>query len=354
MGAVDIERIAFLDTETTGVHGGAGMCPFLIGVGYFRGGDFEVVQYFIRDFHEEASMLLALEGLLSAFELLVTYNGQSFDVPLVENRCVLSRCTSPFGRMAHLDLLFMARRLWRAGHGSCRLTALEQEILGFFRGPDIPGAEIPRAYFDYLASSDAISLRSVFSHHVDDILSLAALTIHAAARVVREPLRFDDPLDLYSLGRLFDHARDYEKCVRFYELALEGGLGYEVRVRVMERLSVLYRRGGDLSRSMQMCGQLMVLDQCNLVGYEGAAMLHEHQERDLKAACAVIGEGLDKLEQADRRGARLRARLERLRKKSGGTLFEDQPAPASAGDGVDGPEDRPAAKSGPTGRPERR
>src|SRR5207247_1760285 len=133
------DRIIFLDTETTGIQGGTGMCPFLVGVGFFSGAEFQIVQVFIRDFDEEPSMLLALTQLLERFKLVITYNGAAFDIPLLETRFTLARLDNPFENLSHYDLLFTTRRLWRHGHGSCRLTALEREMISFFRGPDIPG-----------------------------------------------------------------------------------------------------------------------------------------------------------------------------------------------------------------------
>ena len=120
------DRIVFLDTETTGMQGGTGMCPFLVGLGYFAGGDFHMVQYFIRDFDEEPSMLLALGEQLDQFNMVVTYNGAAFDIPLLETRFTLARLDHPLRTASHFDLLFTARKLWRAGHGSCRLVALER------------------------------------------------------------------------------------------------------------------------------------------------------------------------------------------------------------------------------------
>ena len=294
--ALNRERIVFLDTETTGVQGGTGTCPFLIGLGFFRGGQFQVVQYFIRDFDEEPSMLLALGKFLEPFDLIVTYNGKTFDLPLVENRCVLSRLEGPFQHLAHFDLLFTARRLWRASQGSCRLTALEEKIVGFGRGPDIPGSMIPRAYFDYIRSSDASVLTSVFSHNVYDICSLAALMVRAADQVVREPVLFDDALDLYSLGRIFDTPRDLSKSMRCYEMALESPLPAEVRGRILERLSVLYRRTGEHTRSLERCEELIARSEFSFVGYEGASLYHEYRDGDLKAASKLLEEALERTE----------------------------------------------------------
>jgi len=127
----DRDSIVFLDTETTGMQG-TGMVPFLVGLGYFSGDDFQVIQYFIRDFDEEPSMLHALGKILERFRLVVTYNGATFDIPLLESRFILARFENPLLGMPHLDLLTGARRLWRNGHGSCRLVALEREIVSFF------------------------------------------------------------------------------------------------------------------------------------------------------------------------------------------------------------------------------
>src|SRR5207244_4337732 len=119
-------------------------------------------------------MLLALTQLLERFKLVITYNGAAFDIPLLETRFTLARLDSPFHsakrkrdsaqpeRMSHFDLLFTARRLWRNGHGSCRLVALEREMISFMRGPDVPGAMIPRTYFDYLQQRPSATFRSVF------------------------------------------------------------------------------------------------------------------------------------------------------------------------------------------------
>ncbi len=317
--AIERDRIVFLDTETTGVSGGAGMCPFLIGLGFFRDDEFHVVQYFIRDFDEEPSMLLALGELLADFDIIVTYNGQSFDLPLVENRCILSRLDKPFSHMAHFDLLFTARRLWRNGHGSCRLTALEQKLLRFMRGPDIHGSMIPRAYFEYLLHRDPTPLKSVFSHNIYDILSLAALAIHACDRVVTEPAPLDDPLDVYSLGRVFDTVKERDRSVECYELALTSPLPPLIRLRALERLSVLYRRKGAHEKSVEVCEQLMAHPEFSLIGYEGASIFYERRARDLASASKVLDDALIRvagIKRLERRAARLEARRERLLRKA--------------------------------------
>jgi hypothetical protein len=304
----------FLDTETTGIQGGAGTCPFLVGLGYFDDGDFRLVQFFIRDFDEEPSMLSALAELLSDFELVVTYNGAAFDIPLLETRFTLARMDSPFANMSHYDLLFTARKLWRHGHGSCRLAALERELVSFMRGPDIPGALIPRAYFDYLQRRPNTTLRSVFTHNGDDVLSLAALTVAACDRVILEPAALDEPLDLYSLGRVYEKTENWRRAVGLYEMALEGVVAGPMRQKILESLAVIYRRAGDHGRSRAVCLELTGLAEFCMPGYEGAAIYDVRVARDYESALRVLEEGIAKAD-TNRSRRQLQARWERLQQK---------------------------------------
>jgi uncharacterized protein YprB with RNaseH-like and TPR domain len=312
------DSIVFLDTETTGLQGGTGMVPFIVGLGYFSGDDFIVIQYFLRDFDEEPSMLLALGDLLQRFRLVVTYNGATFDLPLLETRFTLARLNSPFEDMGHFDLLPPARRLWRNGHGSCRLAALENKIAGFLRGPDVPGALIPRSYFDFLQGRGGSTMNGVLKHNVHDIVSLAALTICACDRVVNEPARLDNPLDLFSLGRIFENTSDWKRALTFYEMALAGGLPEPIQFKARENLSVLCRRAGDHARALGLCQELMASPVFSMVAYEGAAIHYERVASDRVRALSIVNSALARLESATenkRHRASLQARQERLQQK---------------------------------------
>jgi len=319
-GVPDRESIAFLDTETTGMQG-TGMVPFLVGLGYFKGDDFHVLQYFIRDFDEEPSMLYALGELLGQFRLVVTYNGATFDIPLLESRFILARFENSFTGMPHLDLLAGARRLWRNGHGSCRLVALEREIVSFLRGPDIPGSMIPRVYFDFVnrgLSSGHAEMNAVFTHNVYDIVSLAALTVSACDRVTAEPAAFDNPLDLYSLARILENSPDWKRSRSLYEMARAGGLPEPSRSRAAEGLSVIYRRAGEHDRSLAVCMELIQAPMFSMAAYEGAAIHYERIEGNHARALEIVDEAIARIEDAPenkRRKALLMARRERLRQK---------------------------------------
>ena len=167
-------RLVYLDTETTGLAGGTGTCAFLIGVGIIEDRQFTVRQFFLRDYPEEKAALAALEEMLGECEGVVTFNGKAFDVPLLETRYALARMKSPFGKLVHLDLLHPARQLWKMRLESCKLTHLEEEILGIHREGDVDGSEIPGIYFDYLRTGDARGLQPVFYHNALDIVTLAA------------------------------------------------------------------------------------------------------------------------------------------------------------------------------------
>ncbi len=201
----DLQGSVFLDTETTGLAGGAGTAAFLIGLGWFDGERFCVRQYFMRDYHEEPALLHGLAGELRRFDRLVTFNGKMFDVPLLDTRFRLNRGSFPLADAPHFDLLHPARRLWKARLESCRLQSLEAELLGLRRSGDIPGEEIPQVYFDWVRRRDARMLARVFDHNRQDIVSLAALAVFACRWL--EEGRAEDSRDVYSLARVLERAQ---------------------------------------------------------------------------------------------------------------------------------------------------
>jgi hypothetical protein len=262
-------------------------------------------------------MLYALGEALTGFDLVVTYNGATFDIPLLETRFTLARLENPFEKLGHFDLLNTARRLWRNGHGSCRLTALER-LLSFVRGPEVPGAMIPRLYFDFLQQRSVPELPGVFTHNLYDVLSLAALTVHACDRVVCEPAALDEPLDLYSLARILENSSDWRRAVHLYEMALHGGLPEAIRIKALESLSMIYRRIGNHGKSFEICDELMKSDMFSLFAYEGAAIYYERVTGDMEAALHIVLQGLARLDessQSKRWRSLLSARWERLQQK---------------------------------------
>lgn len=237
------ERWAFLDTETTGLAGGSGTCAFLIGVGRITRGGFEVRQYFMRDYAEEQSQLFALSAALEDVDVLVTYNGKTFDVPLLETRYRMQRRLPPFSSLRHLDLLHGARRLWRLRFESCKLTELESRILGHTREDDVPGEMIPYLYFDYLRTRRAARLAPIFLHNVLDIVTLACLT-----GIV--PWAFRDPsacpqrhgAEMVSLARWLRNEGRLEEARTLYRAGIARPLSDSLLFRSMWDLAAIEKK----------------------------------------------------------------------------------------------------------------
>jgi len=184
LGSTSLDQLMFLDTETTGLAGGAGTLVFLVGVGYFEGSEFFLRQYFLRDPAEEMGMLVLLQEELEKAAGFVTYNGQAFDLPLLENRYVVAlRRRIPLVSGPNLDLLHVARRLWKRSLPDCKLSTVESHVLGVERSEaDVPGAWIPGMYLDYLRTGDASEMSRVIYHNLIDVLSLVSLTGQVLAR----------------------------------------------------------------------------------------------------------------------------------------------------------------------------
>ncbi|TCZ81035.1 hypothetical protein E0485_01780 [Paenibacillus albiflavus] len=168
----------FLDTETTGLGIGAGNVPFMIGIGYYEQDAFVVEQLFIRNPAEELAMLHYLQTLVQQFTHLVTYNGRTFDWPLIVNRFILNRLSTDSHELKHIDLLHPSRSLWKNTLPTCKLSQVEVDRLGVLRYDDVPGSLAPALYFQYLAEGNPTILHGVFKHNEQDIVTLASLVIH--------------------------------------------------------------------------------------------------------------------------------------------------------------------------------
>ena len=172
----DRPKVVYLDTETTGLAGGTGTYAFLVGVGTHEADGFVVEQLFLPGPEHERVYLAALAERLGGATAIVSYNGASFDLPLVRTRFAMHGLPDPLDGVPHLDLLPLARRLWRRSLPDCTLGTVEREVLGARRSArDVPGAEVPARYLAFLRSRDARPLRGVLEHNQDDIVALAAM-----------------------------------------------------------------------------------------------------------------------------------------------------------------------------------
>jgi hypothetical protein len=286
----DLARAAFLDTETTGLSGGAGTAAFLVGLGHVQGERFRVRQYFMRDYNEEPALLSALEKDLRTFSEVVTYNGKIFDLPLLETRFGLNRRRSPLGAMRHLDLLHPARRLWKLRLESCRLQFLEASLLGLRRRGDVPGEDIPRLYFEYVRSRDPRWMPRILRHNRLDVVSLAALAVLACQWV--EEGRADDPRDVFSLGRVFERAGLYQRSEDAYRRASGQDAG-TLRGAALLRLAERRRRVGDQAAALGHWERAAADGEPE--AFRALAIHHEHRRRDPRTALGIVEAGREAL-----------------------------------------------------------
>ncbi|MCI0521747.1 MAG: ribonuclease H-like domain-containing protein [Chloroflexi bacterium] len=278
------QAFAFLDTETTGLSGGAGTYAFLIGVARFEGEELHLAQFFMRDPSEEPAQLAALEAFLAPCSALVTFNGKAFDAPLLVTRYLSYGWRPPFADLGHVDLLHLARRLWRDRLPSRTLGNLEVQILGAARTQeDVPGWIIPQMYFDFLRSGDARPLKGVIYHNATDVVSLAALLDHTA-HLLAAPLQADleHGVDLFALARLFEDLGDPAAAQALYLRGLEMESPEPALVDAVFRLAMLHKRQDNLALALPLWEQIARLR--HLEAHIELAKYYEHRQRDYVSA----------------------------------------------------------------------
>lgn len=277
-------QLAFLDTETTGLAGGTGTYAFLIGVGRFEGEQFRLVQFFMADPAEEPAQLAALTDFLAPCQVLVTFNGKAFDAPLVNSRYITNGQPSPLPKLAHLDLLPLARRLWRDRLASRALGQLELHILQANRTEeDIPGWLIPTFYFDYLRSGDARPLKGIFYHNAMDVLAMAALLNHITHLLV-DPLdgRVEHGIDLVALAKFFESLGQLDRAVHLYRHGLAQELPEDYYWEHLERLALLLKRQEDWPAALELWQQAAAARQ--IYAHVELAKYYEHRAGDCRQA----------------------------------------------------------------------
>ena len=307
---------AFLDTETTGLAGGTGTYAFLIGVGSIEPAGFRLRQFFMRDYGEEASLLRRLSEHLAQFDVLITYNGKTYDQPLLETRFRMARARHPFERMAHLDLLFGARRLWKLRLESCRLVELENRILGVERQGDLPGEMIPYYYFEYLRTQQAFKLVPIFHHNAIDILSLACLTaIVPFAFRSPEETAFRHGADAIGLARWVLQAGRHEEALRLLRRAVDLGLPDDLLFRTLWDIATLEKRLGRSDAALTLFTDLAASRNAYRArALRELAIHYEHRERNYAMALEMTHSALALEDSADmrQRERRLRERTARV------------------------------------------
>lgn len=238
---VDLGGMLLLDTETTGLAGGTGTLPFVVGLGWFEAGRLRLSQLLLPGPGQEGPLLRFVAERLEKATCVVTYNGKTFDWPLLKARFVMNRLAVPEAR-PHLDLLHCARRIFRHRPGGARLVQFESEVLGHHRIGDIPGAEIPELYFRYLRTGDGGLLQPVVTHNADDIVLLAALLGELSHQF--RNVRADDPRDSLGFASVAARAGDPERALAFAQEVLLKGAPGALQAEALVLSAGLWRRRG--------------------------------------------------------------------------------------------------------------
>jgi uncharacterized protein YprB with RNaseH-like and TPR domain len=292
--------LLFVDLETTGLAGGAGTYAFLVGCAYFEPHGFRVRQYFLGAFQHERTLLKEVDALVRRSAGLVSYNGKSFDVPVLETRYQFNRLAPPFDGFAHVDMLHVARRFWRSAAAapgawpdtdSCRLSALERVLFGVRRVGDVQGFEIPNRYFDYVRSGHAERLEPVVEHNRLDLLSLALMTARALQLLEDAPARCVSARESLAAGRILEgvgRLGDAECCyldANDRSRSERGSDTGSLRAEAMRHLALRYRRDARFTAAAELWQAIVVERQASPVlrreALDALAIHFEHRARDL-------------------------------------------------------------------------
>ncbi len=289
----DLSRALFIDTETTGLGGGAGVLAFLIGAGYFEDDAFVLRQYFLRDPSEEIAALHHLADWSEGFDGLVSFNGRGFDVPLLQTRSILCRLRLLILDAPHLDLLPLSRRIWRGRFESCALGSLERHVLGVQRSQDdVMSWLIPDLYRQYLRGGDNGEMRQVLYHNSMDILSMVVLA-ERLCRLFADPLAEDvDPRERVALASLFEALDLRERAEATYRAALDGWLPLDAQHLCLRRLAALLKRQDRRSEAVPLWIQWAMEDESRVEAHVELAKFYEWHEVELEKALAWTKQAL--------------------------------------------------------------
>ena len=319
----NLDRTLFIDTETTGLSGGAGTVAFLIGVGKTDGDRFVVKQYLMPDYSCEAEMLLALRRDFDSCDTVVHFNGKRFDMPLLRDRLVIKRIDDYTDGVNQLDLLYPSRAVWKLRLGTCKLGYIETKILGLPERDDIPGGEIPQKYFDSIKSQDTELLNDVIEHNRQDIYTLALL-LAKLNECYTSPEKLDEQLDLFSMGRCLERHGEVRAAEKLYLKAslprpiksVSDIRNEKYRGEANLKLYILARRRGDYCACELILKNMIKRRQMGTVPVFELCKLYEHRLKrydDALIQCDKLLETAEKEEIAEltRRRMRIKSKIDR-------------------------------------------
>ena len=287
----DIRRCLFLDTETTGLSGGAGTVAFLVGVGWVEGDALVIEQLMLREYADEPELIDRLSQRMAGFDSVCTYNGRNFDMPLLEARFTLNRMRDRWKTLENLDLLYPSRRAWKLRLGSCRLCNIETEVLGMAREDDLPGSEVPARFFQFMKTGEEALLDDIVRHNRQDIATLAKLLVRLCA-VNDRPDLITDQRDQFSMGKSLERQGELKPAREMYRASarprpagtLAALSGERIAGSANWRLYALCRKSGDWAGAENVLIQMLRRRQMPGTVCVELAKLCEHRRKDYSRA----------------------------------------------------------------------
>jgi len=311
---LDPMKFLYFDTETTGISGGTGTIPFMLGFGFFESDSFKVKVFILNDLYREEEFLEEVDGFLEGhdFSATVTYNGKCFDFPLMETRYILHRKRFPLLKKPHLDFLFPARTIWKNTFESRKLGYLGDVLLGISRDEDIDSSQIPALYFNYLRNNRFFLIEKVIEHNALDIVGLSSLLLLGLKYI--ENISFtDDEGEIFGTAILYEKYGDLKKANKLYEVLQESATRKDIISNAIKRLSAIKKKKKLYKEAVELWKILS--DYSEKTAYRELSIYYEHKEKDYFKAIKFVEEGLEKIDLTETQRKDMEKRLKRLQKK---------------------------------------
>ncbi len=308
------QQLLFFDTETTGLSGGAGTIPFLLGFGFFEEDRFKVRIFLLNDLSKEEEFLNEVDRFLESKNYcgVVTYNGKCFDYPIMETRYILYRKRFPLLKSPHLDFLFPARTLWKHSYESRNLGFLGDILLGLSRDEDIDASRIPAIYFDYLRSNAFALVEKVVEHNALDLVGLAALLLYGAKCVADRSFIVDEG-ELLGTAILYEKYGDLEKADELYGAVQESAGRDDIVARAIKRKAIIAKKKKLYDEARELW-EFLARTQDRYAVRE-LSVHYEHREKKYFKALELVRRGLETIDLTAAQRADFEKRWERLNEK---------------------------------------
>lgn len=295
---IALSDIVFVDAETTGLSAASGTVAFLVGIGIVHDGKLIVHQFFLPDYPDEPAMLDAIAEIVEERNVVVTFNGKCFDLPLLETRYTMHRMKTPFFGMLHIDLLHCCRRFWKGRFDDTTLQTLERELLGVFRYNDTPGYLIPQLYFDYLRRGHSEPLAGVLLHNRLDIVTLLFLADVIQNYLDRaEQSGFYSPLDALRISRFFQRQGNVERACAAADRQMTSLNGDDESLALCLHTFKLQKKLGRHDDALATLANLLsTKGETRLLALSESAKILEHKKRDYARAAAFVVQALEYLD----------------------------------------------------------